>query len=65
MNNWISIYDKMPKEGEQVIAFCQHALSEKEADIKICRYLGKDRFDLWNGYRVTHWMPLPQPPKGE
>lgn len=59
---WISVKDRLPEKWQNVLTV---------------RTDGKFRFDfigsldVWYedvnfvGYPVTHWMPLPQPPKGE
>lgn len=64
-NAWISVKDRLPEErGRYIVA--------------VCDYKGKiGVFDLWFDYpewyidedddlyqfEVTHWMPLPEPPK--
>ena len=64
MSEWISVKDKLPEEFENVIAFNRRGRG-KACDMDIC---------WWNGYsfdrcgkrpysNVTHWMPLPEPPK--
>ena len=61
MSEWISVKDKFPKRHETILIFSD------EADILIGSYQGKN---WWSDYgevdyvlRVTHWMPLPNPPK--
>lgn len=63
---WISVNDRLPEEGEHVIAcdkekaVCEAMLS---VDGKFCwSVFWGDWGDLMD---VTHWMPLPEPPKGE
>lgn len=61
--NWISVKDDLPPYGQPVI---------------VCRPYSKDCLKVEQGYRdlgdwwwvygtltkrVTHWMPLPKPPK--
>lgn len=62
---WISVKDRLPEKGEIVLA-CgkRHATSGM--------FQGASRNNPkwwhWKGNtlkEVTHWMPLPQPPKGE
>lgn len=62
---WISVKDRLPEANKKVIG------TKKGADTAFVFY-GKwnngNWYDLeWSCYRygVTHWMPLPQPPKGE
>ena len=61
---WISVKDEMPKLGERVMAFCRAGI------LTFLRYDGKVWFEMSsrNEYLlsfVTHWRPLPKPPKGE
>lgn len=65
MAEWISVKDRLPKEGEIVLA-C-NIIGES----KILSYYN-EKFMLFdeNGYPykalyITHWIPLIQPPKGE
>jgi hypothetical protein len=64
-SKWISVNDRLPKKGEIVLA-CgkRHATSGM--------FQGASRNNPkwwhWKGNtlkEVTHWMPLPEPPKGE
>ena len=66
MSEWISTKDRLPdKEGCYLIVSGE----TKEIDIGLwC--LERQRFEVveteWFGYEitgVTHWMPLPEPPK--
>lgn len=58
---WISVNDRLPKQNQTVIV-------TEDGEVKICTY------ELWYGYgygfygsrgKVTAWMPLPEPYKGE
>ena len=57
--NWISVEDEMPKDGTLVIAITPNL------KVAIAQYEN----DEWNISdlcclkKVTHWMPLPSPPK--
>lgn len=72
--NWISVKDRLPKETQDCASgvkikshseLCIVAIETEEStfyvqtDITVC---GK-----WYNYgnRITHWMPLPEPPKEE
>lgn len=68
-NGWISVKDRLPDEGEDVLIYCPEFLE----DIRKAFYTEGDFYiekeDLIvepapNGY-CTHWQPLPNPPKGE
>ena len=64
---WISVEERLPEYGEKVIA------GDTIEDYVGIATLQKDKFGdywLWRDTELefgefTHWMPLPQPPKGE
>lgn len=79
MCNWISVKNRLPDLYEKVIVY--NAENENtflarrmESDFE-CRDAVTREFVNWSwipyGYTcvtlesVTHWMPLPEPPKGE
>lgn len=60
---WISVQDKLPPLGQTVIVYREYTWGEVKVD-QGCRELN----GWWRVYgtrtkRITHWMPLPQPPK--
>ena len=62
----ISVDDRLPEEKVDCIVHYKHAYCNNDGywAIGFCFYDGeKFRIDL--AYKVTHWMPIPQPPKGE
>ena len=63
---WISVDDKLPEEKVNCIVHYQHAYCDNDGywAIGFCFYDG-EKFQLDPAYKVTHWMPLPEPPKGE
>lgn len=65
LNGWISVFKELPKNGQEVLAYRPHAHLEPNhhRNIKMCKYLAiEDRF-LGSIHEVTHWQPLPEPPK--
>ena len=59
VQEWVPVDDRLPKPFENVIVF-------RDGKISIDYNEGNGWFAYdFNGKRVTHWMPLPQPPKGE
>ena len=57
VQEWISVKDRLPKPFENVIVF-------RDGKISIDYNEGNGWFAYdFNGKRVTHWMPLPQPAK--
>lgn len=71
MAEWISVEERLPDDGIRVIvADCD---PDDDAQTQLvtlscrCPALGRwvDYGDGLNWRRVTHWMPLPEPPKIE
>ena len=61
VQEWISVKDRLPDDDEIVI------ICTDENFIYAGELIGDTWFldnDSWTA-TVTHWMPLPQPPKGE
>lgn len=71
MNNWISVNDRLPPNNKLVLTYAN-------GDIKILTYVVVDDSDNYGHWwadeygdfhseiadgDVTHWMPLPPPPK--
>lgn len=59
---WISVEERLPKEGVRVLVWLKGDNSQYTS-------IDTDRISLkkwvrW-GRLVTHWMELPEPPKGE
>ena len=64
VQEWISVTERLPEKGEESVLI---ALRWGEVDIGWCED-SRWRSEFVNEYEdgeVTHWMPLPQPPKGE
>ena len=66
VQEWISVNDRLPEEKVNCIVHYKHAYCDNDDywAIGICFYDGK-KFQMDWSYKVTHWMPLPKPPKGE
>ena len=66
VQQWIPVTERLPVIGRSVIAYNAPAKCVAEA-----MYKGEGRFlqFRWEArlqdQEVTHWMPLPKPPKGE
>ena len=65
VQEWISVKDRLPEENTEVLIYCK-TNSGKEVFFvdKICYFRGLPIWQVWSE-KVTHWMPLPEPPKGE
>ena len=66
---WISVDDRLPKEGEYVL--CVLKGFNYGGKIQVCKFVPADKFKdkpyfehFRNGFpSVTHWMPLPPAPE--
>jgi hypothetical protein len=60
---WIPCGERMPKKGERVLVWMA---CRKRASLTIATWTGEVWFHHVGDYHesdVSHWMPLPQPPK--
>ena len=60
---WISVKDRPPEDNDRVIAFRPY-----EAEVSAYRYSVMWGWALKTSVShsgITHWMPLPEPPKGD
>ena len=66
VQKWIPVDDRLPEEKVDCFVNYQHAYCYNDDywAIGICFYDG-EKFQLNPAYKVTHWMPIPRPPKGE
>ena len=64
VQEWISVKDRLPESGKDAVMI---ALRWGEVDIGWCEEgrWGSEFVNEYDDGEVTHWMPLPQPPKGE
>lgn len=67
MNDWISVKDRLPNNDEIVLAHCHQIQTPA-----VLRFQHDKNDYLWmwpnligQVLNVTHWMPLPEPPKDE
>lgn len=69
VQEWISVKDRLPDEkGEYLVAFhpCWwDDVKEDKIVVGTDTFRGKTTWAKKKFQRVTHWMPMPQPPKGE
>ena len=61
-SKWISVKDRLPQVGLDVLFVCENKQYGVGAYSDTYRDFFSGQFSVKN---VTHWMPLPQPPKGE
>lgn len=62
---WISVEDRLPKKGEEVLIYRGH----HSGLMNVCTYIGdndwEDDYGYWSRTEdegITHWMHLPAPP---
>lgn len=66
VQEWIPVDERLPEEKVNCIVHYQHAYCDNDGywAIGVCFYDG-EKFQIGLAYKVTHWMPMPNPPKGE
>ena len=67
VQEWISVKDRLPDQNIRVLVWMQdneEEYTQIDTDRWSCTMEQGYHWIRW-GNRVTHWMPLPQPPKGE
>lgn len=62
VQEWISVKDRLPEDQEDVLVCTRSKNGVRNIDKG---YMAIDRFIHRGRAEVTHWMPLPEPPKGE
>lgn len=75
VGGWISVEDKLPRsmtnkvlvwlEHEELVGYIGFGHYEKYKGQEIWFDLENNEAFSVRGYKVTHWMPLPEPPKEE
>ena len=59
MSEWISVKDKLPPTAGHYLV-----IADWMGVIEKGEFNGKDKWHIHNHlFDVTHWMPLPEPPK--
>ena len=67
---WVSVEDRLPPDEAPVLAYYGFERGEKPMRmfIAVLTYFAFDPAPHWQyetpGVFVTHWMPLPEPPRG-
>lgn len=71
MSEWISVKERLPDDNHDTLLVCLLAKHEDAPSGEVvvdtdAFYTSDGEFRFWSGsnvYEVTHWMPLPEPPK--
>lgn len=59
VQEWVSVDDRLPKNSDNVLVCHNNGLVTTNA------WLGANWWFKNERNQITHWMPLPDPPKGE
>ena len=63
---WISVDDRLPQDNSDALAYLSIGEESRICPANYAKGVWFDCiFDMPVTESVTHWMPLPQPPKGE
>ena len=69
MADWISVHERMPDKGKEVLVYRGLHIGDM---MNTYTYLGNNEWEDDYGYwsrtedeGITHWMILPEPPKGD
>ena len=69
VQEWISVKDRLPEKHDRFICTYKFNSNSEMQFVGVLDYYAYDQYPHWQhesaGVIVTHWMPLPQPPKGE
>lgn len=72
VQKWIPVSERLPdKDGEYLVRFADKGISNTEYESKFGSFgywlsiMWDEDADWFPYVGVTHWMPLPEPPKGE
>ena len=65
VQEWVSVKERLPQEKVNCIVHYKHAYCDNDDywAIGMCFYDG-EKFQFDPAYKVTHWMPMPELPKG-
>ena len=59
VQQWIPVTERLPEYGQLVIVYSGGVLSPQV----YAQHFWRADFNDW--VHITHWMPLPEPPKGD
>ena len=66
VQEWISVKDRLPEHGEICLVYSTYEQTDiRQFDSVEMMWVGENLYDNFRMSQVTHWLPLPQPPKGE
>ena len=61
-SEWISVEERLPDTTEKILVYCSNG------EILPAKYIRVQGLEFWfeetySCHNITHWMPLPEPPK--
>lgn len=63
IGGWVSVKDRLPESGKRCLVYAAQGIERHISIASFGRHFHlSGRRAYW---RVTHWMPLPEPPEGE
>ena len=65
MNEWISVNEKLPEKPGIYLICTDDEVFSAEYNPRRIRCAWTDDYEGYCDFSPTHWMPLPEPPKGE
>ena len=67
VNEWISVKDRLPEKSGRYIVFGLGWNNEKKMSTLLFGTKTNEWIatGAWKDWKVTHWMPLPEPPEVE
>ena len=67
MSEWVSVADRLPPERGRYIVYATIYFTNHEGKQGSFKMVCISQYSEWEGFdvakKVTHWMPLPEPPK--
>lgn len=64
-NEWVSVEEKLPEEHADILMWRKRWKIAEAGTFHIGRFWVYDEIgDSYTADDITHWMPLPEPPKG-
>lgn len=70
MSEWISVEERLPPETGDYLTWSRHSYWKNQVHVWLDKeqaweqeWLRKKRTELKPKTWITHWMPLPEPPK--
>lgn len=68
MSEWISVKDRLPEKSDDYLVYYlkKYECGFETKWINVCSFItSHDGWQTDNTETITHWQPLPEPPKEE